>query len=168
MATTSTRRVGDSPTQGLTESVSQRIPSPTPRSVVFQLRISPQIRSQIRNDSKGNVRDSWGTDFCKTPENLPHCHVPLTLYFRAGNFVIPHRCLREKKNIFFVIICYLEFRCRFHVLFCPEFWFILGEFYFLSNHFDCSKPNFVPKILKYWNFFLNCLKPLIDSKDPDP
>jgi hypothetical protein len=38
---------------------------------------SPRIRSQIRNGSKGSVRDSLGTDFCKNPRNPPYCHVPL-------------------------------------------------------------------------------------------
>ncbi len=37
------------------------------REVVFRLRISPRIRSQNRNGSKGSVRDLWGTNFCKNP-----------------------------------------------------------------------------------------------------
>ncbi len=28
-----------------------------------------------------------------------------------------------------LIICHAEFRCRCHVLCCPELWFLLGEFY---------------------------------------
>ncbi len=44
---------------------------------VFRLRISPRIWSQNRNGSKGSVRDLWETNFCKKPENPPHCHVPL-------------------------------------------------------------------------------------------
>ncbi len=37
------------------------------RGVVFRIRISPGIRSQNWNGSKGSVRDSWGTNFCKNP-----------------------------------------------------------------------------------------------------
>jgi hypothetical protein len=37
------------------------------RGVVFRIRISPRIRSQKRNGSKGSVRDLWGTNFCKNP-----------------------------------------------------------------------------------------------------
>ncbi len=47
----------------------------------FWLRISPRIRSQNRNGSKGSVRDSWRSDLCKTPENSPHCHVPLNMKY---------------------------------------------------------------------------------------
>jgi hypothetical protein len=63
------------------------------RGVVFRLRISPRIRSRNRNGSKGNVTDSWGTDFCKTPENPPHCHVPLNTPFKYG-----HGCLLRFKE----------------------------------------------------------------------
>jgi hypothetical protein len=55
-----TRWVGaDSPTSRLANSLS--------RGVVFRLCISPRIRSQNRNGSKGSVRDLWGTNFCKNP-----------------------------------------------------------------------------------------------------
>jgi hypothetical protein len=67
-----TRRVGKSSTPRLTESESQR--------VVFRLWIFPRIWSQNRNGLQGSVRDLWlwGTNFCKNPENPPHCHVPLS------------------------------------------------------------------------------------------
>jgi hypothetical protein len=70
-----TRRVRELSTPWLAKSESQQLPdspsrqvrnSPTPR-VVFWLWISPRIRSQNRNGSKGNVRDLWGTSFCKNP-----------------------------------------------------------------------------------------------------
>ncbi len=57
------------------------LPDVASRRVVFQLRISPQIRSQNRNGWKGSVRDSWGTDFSKNPRksaSLP-CPFQLTL-----------------------------------------------------------------------------------------
>jgi hypothetical protein len=62
-----TRRVGKSSTPRLTESESRRLLDSASRGVVFQLRISPRIRSQNRNGSKSSVRDLWGTDFCKNP-----------------------------------------------------------------------------------------------------
>jgi hypothetical protein len=53
------------------ESESRRLPDLASRG------ISLRIRSQNRNGSKGSVKDLWGTNFCKTPENPPYWHVPL-------------------------------------------------------------------------------------------
>ncbi len=44
-----------------------RLPDSASQGVFFRLRISPRIRSQNRNGSKGSVRNSWGTNFCKNP-----------------------------------------------------------------------------------------------------
>ncbi len=49
------------------------------RGVVFRIRISPRIRSQNLNGSKGSVRDSRGTNFCKNSENPSYCHVLLSV-----------------------------------------------------------------------------------------
>ncbi len=46
---------------------SSRLPDSASRGVVFRLRISPQIRSPIRNGSKCSVRNLCRTDFCKNP-----------------------------------------------------------------------------------------------------
>jgi hypothetical protein len=69
------QRVADSQTPRVRESLTRRLVS---WGVVFWLRISPQIQSQNWNGSKGSIRDLRGTNFCKTPENPPHCHVPLS------------------------------------------------------------------------------------------
>ncbi len=69
------RRLSDSPSFLLNIQKPTLRPS---RGVVFRLRISPRIRSQNQNGSKGSARDLWGTNFCKTPENLPHCHVSVS------------------------------------------------------------------------------------------
>ncbi len=44
--------------------------------VVFQIWISPRIRSQNRNGSNGTVRDPCRTDFCKNIGIPVHCYVP--------------------------------------------------------------------------------------------
>jgi hypothetical protein len=44
-----------------------RLPDSPGRGVVFQLRISPRIRSPNQNGSKCSVRDLCQTDFCKNP-----------------------------------------------------------------------------------------------------
>ncbi len=93
-----TWRVGESPTIRLSEFSfkhsrlskcesrrlphlpSRRVANSPSRGFVFRLWISPQIWSQNRNSSKGSVRDLWGTISAKTPENPPHCHVPLNLF----------------------------------------------------------------------------------------
>ncbi len=75
----------DSPSWRVIDSPSLRVADSPSREVVYRLRISPRIRSQNRNSSKGSVRDLWGTNYCKNP---PHCHVPLKVYkfelWRAG------------------------------------------------------------------------------------
>jgi hypothetical protein len=55
-----------------------QLPDSASRGVVFQSQISPRIQIQNWNNSKSSARDSWGTNFWKTPENLPHWHVPLS------------------------------------------------------------------------------------------
>ena len=59
------------------------------------------------------------------------CNFVSRTHFRSGNFVTPLQVPeRGEKYIFLlVIICHAEFRCIFHVLCCPELWFLLGEFY---------------------------------------
>jgi len=61
----SARRLSDSPSFLL--NIQNRLPDSASRGVVFRLRISPRIRSQKRNCSKGSVRDLWGPNFCKNP-----------------------------------------------------------------------------------------------------
>ncbi len=68
-----TCRVGESPTPQLALSESRRL---SESEVVFQLRISPQIRNQTRNGSKGSVRDPWGTNFCKNPRKSASLSCP--------------------------------------------------------------------------------------------
>ncbi len=51
--------------------------------VVFGLWISPQILSQNGNGSKGSVRDSWGTDFCKNPRKSASLPCLLNITFKA-------------------------------------------------------------------------------------
>ncbi len=70
-----------SATPRLAESESRRLPDSSSRQVVFQLQISPQIRSQNRNGSKCSVRDQCQTDLCKNLGNRPHCHIPLNPLF---------------------------------------------------------------------------------------
>ncbi len=62
-----TPRVSESSTPRLAELESRRLPESPSQRVIFRLQISPQIRSQNRNGSKGSVRDLWGTNFCKNP-----------------------------------------------------------------------------------------------------
>ncbi len=75
-------RLGESTTPRLAKSGSRWLPDSASRKVSFWLWISPRIWSQIRNGSKGSVRDSWGAgNSAKTPENPPHCHVPLNVLY---------------------------------------------------------------------------------------
>ncbi len=74
-------------------------------------------------------------------------------HFRPGNFVNPSKCLKAEKNTFLlVIICHAELRCRFHVLCCPELWYLLGEFYQTTWTFQTviSSQNY--QILDLQNF----------------
>jgi hypothetical protein len=59
-------RVGDSPYQWLW-------------GVVYRIWISPRNRSQNQNDSKGSVRDSWGTNFCKNPRKSASLPCPFKI-----------------------------------------------------------------------------------------
>ncbi len=74
-----TRRVGELSTPRLAESESQRLPDSLSRGVVFRLRISPRIRSQKRNGSKGSVRDPWGPNFCKNPRKSASLPCPYNI-----------------------------------------------------------------------------------------
>ncbi len=62
-----TRRAGESLIPRLAESESRQLADSPSRGVVFQLGISPRIRSQKQNGSRGSVRDLWRTNFCKNP-----------------------------------------------------------------------------------------------------
>ncbi len=54
----------------------------TPRiaeSGSFRLWIFPRIRSRNQNGSKGSVKDSWGTDFCKNPRKSASLPCPFRM-----------------------------------------------------------------------------------------
>jgi hypothetical protein len=57
-----------------------RLPDSASRGVVFQLRISPRIRSQNRNGSKCSVRDLCRTDLCKNPRKSASLPCPFNLW----------------------------------------------------------------------------------------
>jgi hypothetical protein len=75
------RRVGESLTPRLAESETRRLLDLVCRGVVFRLRISPRIRSQKRNGSKGSVRDLWGPNFCKNPRKSASLPCPFNTTF---------------------------------------------------------------------------------------
>ncbi len=60
------------------------------RGVVSRLQISPRIRSQNRNGSKGTVRDSCGTALCKTPEKSDSLPCPFNDIFWPFYVFIVH------------------------------------------------------------------------------
>ncbi len=77
-----THRLGELTTPRLAKSGSRWLPDSASWRVSFWLWISPRIWSKIWNGSKGSVRDSWGAgNSAKTPENPPHCHVPLNVQY---------------------------------------------------------------------------------------
>ncbi len=93
-----TRRIGESTTRRLAESVSRWLPDSPNRGVVDSptwqvgelffdyVHISRRIRGQIRNGSKGSVRDSWGIDFCKNPRKSASLPCPFN---RTTSLPIP-------------------------------------------------------------------------------
>ncbi len=69
------------------ETESQWLPDSPSRRVVFRLWISPRIRSQNRNGSKGSVRDLWGTNFSKIPRKSASLPCPFNMYLATSRQV---------------------------------------------------------------------------------
>ncbi len=104
-----TLRISDAGSRRLTVSLIRRVgdsPYRWQRVVVFWIRISPRIWSQNRNGSKGSVRDSWGTDFCKNPRKSVSLPCPYKGVSRGWGVIYGWHCVIWKpgRNILTLLL----------------------------------------------------------------